>query len=108
MADLTDADPYADEWHQGSDCTYRCPNTGNEILAFREDRYMVVLEDESGAAVREARAKNETLRAALEPFTRVERIDGVAYCPGCRMFAAEWGCGCPHGRARAAWRGDDG
>ena len=69
-APLTDDDPYLDIEHAGRECTYRCPNTGNEILAYRDDRFVVVPEDE----LRALREREAQLREAVLAECRWEGV----------------------------------
>lgn len=80
--------------HEPEDCTYRCPNTGDEVLAFRGERHVVVSTDE----YRALRAVNEAAGEVSIP----ETVDGVDYCRECRTWVLA--CACPMAKVRRAIR----
>ena len=82
-------DPYADVWHQGRDCTYQCGLTGRTILAYHDDRYVVMAEDDY-LRLREALRRYGVHHGGMDPRPNGDgcaRTQGGSWC-SCGLTAA--------------------
>lgn len=86
---MTPVDSGFDLHHEPDECTYICPNTGQEVLAYRDERHVVVDAERYRALLDVADAARQIVSPKTMGSAHVRAGRHANYCDSCLR---SWPC----------------